>query len=637
MKKIALPKFDFRAQFQPSTIDGEKRTAEMVFTTGAKVLRQSFWDGPYYEELSLEAGAMRMERLNSGAPLLNSHNARDLENQIGVVERAWIEGGEGRAIVRFSRNNEKADKIWRDVQDGIIRNVSVGYAIHRFEQVSGGESEIPTFRATDWEPMELSLVPIPADMSAGVRAGETTFECEFSTRNFSKGDKMTEAELKAKQEKEAAEKREAELKKEAAEAAQKRASEILASVRKAGLSAEFAEELVNSEMTLDAARAKIIDKIAEKTPAIDGKNPSVTISRDAVDTAAKGMTNALLHRFDSTKNQLSDEGREFAGMSLREMAREALEVRGVKTRGLSINKIAELALRSGGGMHSTSDFPQILADVANKTLRAAYEEAPATYQPLVREVENPDFKDINRKQLGDFPKLEKVGELGEIKRGTISEAGEKYKIESYAKIVGISRQTIINDDLDAFTRLPAMAGVAARNLLADTVWDIFLSNPLMGDGVALFHATHANLLTSGGAAIKDGLSAMRASMKKQVGLDGQKLNILPAWLIVGAERETEAENVVSGLVVPNTVNDVNAFARTLQIISEPRLGAVPYFLAARVGQIDIIEVAYLQGERGVYLETKMGFDVDGMELKCRLDFGVKAIDFRGLVKHNGVA
>lgn len=636
MKKIPLPKFDFRAQFTPGTVDAEKRTAELVFTTGAKVLRQSFWDGPYYEELSLEAGAMRMERLNSGAPLLNSHNARDLENQIGVVERAWIEGGEGRAVVRFSRNNEKAEKIWRDVQDGIIRNVSVGYAIHRFEQVEGGDEKIPTFRATDWEPMELSLVPIPADMSAGVRAGETTNECEFLTRNFSKGDQMTEAEIKAKQEKEAAEKREAALKQEAAEAAQKRATEILSSVRKAGLSAEFAEEMVASQLSVDEIRAKIIDKVSEKTPKIDGNNPSVTIQRDAVDTVKRGMENALLHRFDANKNKLSDEGKQFAGMSLRELAREALEARGVKTRGLSPSQLAGMALRSGA-MHSTSDFPEILAAVANKTLRAAYEEAPATYGPIVREVENPDFKDIHRKQLGDFPKLEKVGELGEIKRGTISEAAEKYKIESFAKIVGISRQTIINDDLDAFTRLPAMAGVRARNLLADSVWDIFLSNPVMGDGVALFHATHGNLLTSGGAAIKDGLSAMRTAMKKQAGLDKQLLNILPAYLIVGAERETEAENVVSGLVVPNTVNDVNAFARTLQIISEPRLGAVPYFLAARVGQIDMIEIAYLQGERGVYLETKMGFDVDGMELKCRLDFGVKAIDWRGLVKHNGVA
>lgn len=632
IKKHLLPQLGFRAQFQPATVKEEARTVELTWSKGARVLRQSFWDGPYFEELSLDPGAVRMDRLNSGAPLLNSHNARNLESQIGVVERAWIENGEGRAVVRFSKNNESADKIWRDVQDGIIRNVSVGYVTHKFEQVEGGQDTTPVFRAVDWEPHELSLVPIPADMEAGVRAAGQTFECEFVTRDFPKGDKMTEAELKAKQEKEAAEKAANEKQRAAVEAANKRATEIVSSVRKAGLEPAFAEELLASELSLDDCRAKIIDKVAEKTPKIDGNNPSVTIVRDEIVTMKRGVENALLHRFDSQKHKL-EEGREYAGLSLREMAREVLERTGQKTRGLSVGQVASLALRAG--MHSTSDFAEILANVANKTLRDAYAEAPATYGPLVREVENPDFKTIYRTQLGDFPALEKVGELGEFKRGTVSDTQETYKIETYGKIMGISRQVIINDDLDAFTRLPAMAGVAARNLLADKVWDIFNSNPLMGDGLALFVAGHGNLATSA-ALIVNGLSDMRRRMKQQTGLDGQKLNILPAYLIVPAERETEAENVVSSLVVPSAVADGNTFARTLQIIAEPRLSAAPYYLAARPGQIDMIEIAYLQGERGVMLETKMGFDVDGMELKARMDFAVKAIDWRGLQKNAGV-
>jgi hypothetical protein len=641
-KRFQIPKLDFRAAFKPDSIDAEKRTVELVFSTGARVLRSSFWEGKYYEELSMEGGAVRMERLNKGAPLLDSHNARSLASQMGVVERAWIEAGEGKALVRFSKNNEAADKVWRDVVDGIIRNVSVGYVTHKFEQVEGGDSEIPVFRAVDWEPHELSLVPIPADMSSGVRSQEQeTFECEFiTTRNFSKGDKMTEAELKAKQEreaKEALEKRELEIaaaKKEATELAQKRSVEILSACRKAGIEdAKFAEELVASDVSLDAARAKIIDKVAERAPAINGNNPAITIQRDGVVTMKRGIENALLHRFDGSHKL--EEGKDYVGMSLRELARECLQGMGVNTRGMSVNKIAELAFTRG--MHSTSDFAEILANVANKTLRKAYEEAPATYQPLVREVENADFKQISRTQLGDFPAFEKIAELQEYKAGTTSEAAEKYQIETYGKKIGLSRQTIINDDMDAFTRLPFMAGVAARNLIANTVWNIFLANANMADGNALFSAAHGNLVTTGSAAIKDGLTLMRTLMKKQTGLDGQLLNILPNYLIVGAERETEAENVVSGLVVPNTVNDVNAFARTLQIISEPRLGAVPYYLSARPGMIDMIELAYLQGERGVYLETRQGFDVDGMEMKARLDFAAKAIDWRGLVKNNGVA
>jgi hypothetical protein len=630
-KKVFLPMFDVRAQFQPATVNKEARTAELVWSTGARVLRSSFWDGPYFEELSMDAGAIRMERLNMGAPLLNAHNARDLASQIGVVERAWLENGQGKAIVRFSQNNPAADSIWKDVADGIIRNVSVGYITHKFEQVEGGADTTPVMRAVDWEPMELSLVPIPADMHSGVRAGETEkFECQFITRNF-KGEKtaMTEQQLKELAEKNQREKEAAE--KAASEAATKRAADILSAVRKAGLDQELAEEMIASTSTVDECRSQIIDKIAERTPAIDPRNPSVTIVTSDVDTMKRGMESALLHRFDAKKYPLAENGREFVGMSLRELAKEALEKRGAKIRGLSVSEIATRAF------HSTSDFPEILANVANKSLRDGYEEAPATYAPIVREVEVADFKQISRTQLGDYPELEKVNELGEFKRGTVSEAAEKYQVETYGKVVAVSRQVIVNDDMAAFTRLPMMAGIAARNKISNLVWAIITGNPVMGDGVALFHATHSNLQT-GAAAIKDGLSAMRSAMKKQTGLDGQLLNIMPKFLLVGSERETEAESLVSSLIIPNTVSDSIplAFARSLQVIAEPRLGAVPYYVAASIGQVDVIELAYLQGQRGVFLETRMGFDVDGMELKARLDFGVKAIDHRGLQKNPGV-
>ena len=439
---------------------------------------------------------------------------------------------------------------------------------------------------------------------------------------------MTEQQLKELAEKNLREKEAAE--KAASEAATKRASEIMVAVRKAGLGQELAESMIASDASVDACRAQIIDKLAEKTPAIDSRNPTVTITVDEIDTMKRGMESALLHRFDAKKNKLEGSAREFVGMSLRELAKEALEKRGVKTRGLSVSEIATRAF------HTTSDFPEILANVANKSLRDGYEEAPATYAPIVREVEVSDFKQISRTQLGDYPELEKVGESGEFKRGTISEKAEKYQVETFGKVVAVSRQVIVNDDMAAFTRLPMMAGIAARNKISNFVWAIITGNPLMGDGVALFHATHGNLQT-GAAAIKDGLSAMRSAMKKQTGLDGQLLNIMPRFLIIGTERETEAEALVSSLVIPATAAEGAplGFARTLQVIAEPRLGALPYYLAASIGQVDVIELAYLQGQRGVFLETRMGFDVDGMELKARLDFGVKAIDHRGLQKNPG--
>jgi hypothetical protein len=106
-----------------------------------------------------------------------------------------------------------------------------------------------------------------------------------------------------------------------------------------------------------------------------------------------------------------------------------------------------------GGLMGTSDFPYILANVANKTLRAAYEAAPQTFKPFCRQTTNPDFKTIARTQLGDAPSLDVVAEGGEFKRGSTSDQREQYALATYGKVVAISRQVIINDDLSAFTPL----------------------------------------------------------------------------------------------------------------------------------------------------------------------------------------
>ena len=158
------------------------------------------------------------------------------------------------------------------------------------------------------------------------------------------------------------------------------------------------------------------------------------------------------------------------------MARGWLEAEGVRVRGLSRDEIATRAL------HSTSDFPAILAGVTNKTLRNAYETAPRTYPAIARRTTVADFKLVHRLQLGEAPQLEKVNQSGEFKRGTIGEAQETYRIETFGKVIGITRQVLINDDLDAFTRVPALFGTSAATLESDVVWGIFIANSAMADG-----------------------------------------------------------------------------------------------------------------------------------------------------------
>jgi len=156
-----------RAEFAHNTFDPAKGTVEVTWTTGARGKRNSFWDGPYYEELEVSEKAVDLSRLNNGASLLNAHRAYELADVIGVVERAWISGGEGRALVRFS-DREDVKSIRADVQSGILRHVSVGYSTQRMEKVEELDG-VPVYRATRWTPAEISLVPIAFDDGAVVR------------------------------------------------------------------------------------------------------------------------------------------------------------------------------------------------------------------------------------------------------------------------------------------------------------------------------------------------------------------------------------------------------------------------------------------------------------------------------------
>lgn len=213
----------------------------------------------------------------------------------------------------------------------------------------------------------------------------------------------------------------------------------------------------------------------------------------------------------------------------------------------------------------------------------------------------PDFKTIARTALGDSPTLEKVNEHGEYKYGSVSEAREAYSIASYGKIVALTRQTLINDDLSAFTRLPEMFGRAAADLESDTVWGIITANAALADSIALFHASHGNLPTGAAISVAQ-LGVCRAAMRVQTGLDGRKINVTPRYLLVPAALETIAQQFTSQAYAASASSSINPFAGALQVLAEPRLdtaSTTAWYMAADPAQIDTIEYAYLEGNQGV--------------------------------------
>lgn len=161
-----------RAAFVPGSINVEERTIDVVFGTN-KPVRMYTWEyGAINEELSFDPSHVRMDRLNNGAPVLDNHDAYGsvLDTVIGVVERASTDGTKGHATLRFAKT-DKGEKILGMARDGILQNVSVGYAVHKYSRSKAKEEgKLDNYRAIDWEPHEISMVAVPADFDAKVRS-----------------------------------------------------------------------------------------------------------------------------------------------------------------------------------------------------------------------------------------------------------------------------------------------------------------------------------------------------------------------------------------------------------------------------------------------------------------------------------
>lgn len=683
---VAMSPMIRAAEVRENSFNEEDFTIDVVWAAGAAVRRYSWRDGEYYDEkLVMTPEAVRLNRLNAGAPFLNAHSSWELADVIGAVVpgTAKVERGKGIATVRLSRAPEDAAVV-NKIKDGIIRNISVGYVSHRIEKTTpGDDGGVAEWRITDWEPMEISAVPIPADPDAQVRSAPDakmpTYPCVVvETRNAASAAETQETHM-SKPNDAAEETRGTETEpkpvvtetranpaspavdpaavtRAAAEAAagavraeRERASTIRSLAASVGVR-EFGEEHATKETSVDEFRKLLIDHMAAeqaKQPATRSTiGGSVYVSEVEPEKRGAAIENALLHRADPSVT-LTPEGRDFRGMSLLDLARDTLEARGVRTRGLPKLEIAQRALEMhvrSGGMMSTSDFSVILANVANITLRAAYEAAPQTFRPLVRVTTVADFKPVTRAQLGEAPQLDKVNEHGEFKRGSIADAGETYKVETFGKIVGITRQVIVNDDLEALTRLPRAFGVQAAQLESDLVWAQILGNPVMGDSKTLFHADHGNLGSAAAISV-DSVGAGRLAITTQKGLDGKTvLNLAPAYIVVPQALVTKAEQFRGQIYAAKNVDAVPDSLKQLGIISDARLdagiaragvsgSASNWYMTSTPAQVDIVELAYLEGNQGVYTETRQGFDVDGVEVKVRLDVGAKVIDHRGLWKN----
>ena len=648
-RKAHMPSLAGKAVFRPDSVNREERTVEVVFTTGEAGERYDYWnDTRFVESLEVTDGAVRTGRLEKGLSILDSHNRDGGIGQVmGVTEDFRFEDGKLIGTARFSANRQD---IFDDVADGILRHVSLGYRIHEYA-VSQRPGELESRVAVDWEPLELSLVPVSFETTNGTRSLDEkprTFEVKLTTTR-NEEDEMTDNVTEAVQEVPVAETRSVVDSHSTTDAvrvaadARKSLAPMLEAVRAAGLEDQMAIDAFSAGVALDAFRGQVLTALAETRKAEAVKSfaadPALKAEglKDQGETTVRSIEEALAYRAGA--GEMTDAARELSGYSMFEMARELMSRQGMSTSGMSKQKIADRA------MHSTSDFPLILENVMNKNLLGSYNETPKTFESLGRRANVSDFREKHVYRMGDAPSLKPLNEHGEYEAGTLTESKESYAIDTFARKIAFTRKMLINDDMSAIDRTPRLFGASGARLENDLVWGLILNydflnnksaNHKMADGKALYHADHGNLLTGASSALsKESLAELRKMGRKQKTQDGHFMNVMFDTMVIPEDLEALAEDLMMPQIYAATLAD-QAPRHRLGIIIEPRLSVVSdtaWYAFSKM--FDTFEYAYLSGEAEMYTEVNNSTDIDGLEIKVRKDFGCGLIEYRGMAKAVG--
>ena len=324
---------------------------------------------------------------------------------------------------------------------------------------------------------------------------------------------------------------------------------------------------------------------------------------------------------------------ELAGRQMIEIARMSLDAANQDSTGSGLDIMARAL--------TTSDFPQILAAVANKSLLEGFETAPETWMDWCGDGSVSDFKPNTISQVSGTGDLDEVPEGLAYKYGERSDSKESFSIATYGKILPITRQAIINDDLSALSDTPRAHGESAARKIGDLAYSVLTENPVMGDGLALFHVDHNNILSSaevGVESIANGIQKMRT----QKGIDGKtRLNIRPYFFIAPVALEGSSEIFYRSNDFADAAPDAtrtNPYSGDyFQRVYDSRLdddSETAWYLAGPKGKT--VKLFFLGGRKEPILSQQPGWAIDGIEFKVSIDVAAKAVDYRAINRNVGL-
>lgn len=565
-------------------------TFDVILSTGAGVERQDA-RGTFIEVLEVSGAAFP-----ASIPLLDSHQRDSIDRRLGEVSGIRVAAGQLVGTARLSRHNPAAQRLAAEIGDGARFGISIGYRVDRWAERTNPATKRREKAATAFSLLEASLVAVPADPAATIRSENMPANTPAS---------QTRAEINA---------------------------EIRSIAASTGLDQSWIDGHLDAETAdIDNVRADALARLAQRSQAAGAIRSTITVQRDHNDPleVRAAMADALAHRLAPGSVKLEGRAVDYRAHSILDLVGDLAVARGERINLRDRDGLLERAV----GAHSTSDFPLLLADAANKSLLANYTAAAPTYRQWAARRQFRDFREHSFLRIGDFPEFKEINEHGSTQYGTISENAEKVRAKEFGTGIAIGRRALINDDLSALSDFSSLIALRAASDENRKVYALLATNGQLSDGKALFHADHGNLRTPAAISVESiGLAV--AALRKQTGLDGIVLNLAPRFLIVGADKELEARKIIAAITATKAA-DVNPWAGSLELIVDGEIAGNTWYVAVAPEAAPSIVYGYVAGSEGPQIRTEIDFDTRAVKVAAGLDFAAGTIDFRGLQKNAG--
>ncbi|MDO5391024.1 MAG: hypothetical protein Q4F24_08075 [Eubacteriales bacterium] len=427
------------------------------------------------------------------------------------------------------------------------------------------------------------------------------------------------------------------------EAERQRVKDIMDICRGMGIDMERTQEYITGDMTVDGVRKAIMDgMIRDKAPV--PASPSVIRSEE--DKFRAAATDALLLRGGIELKEPADGAMDLRGMSLRDMVIRSANDYSLLQK--SNSDLYEVAVRQF--MNPSAAFPAIMDNAIEKAYKEGYKSVEATFERWTKRGELKDFKTHDNYYLsGPAGEFLEVPEGGELKHDTMTD--EKLptrKLKTYGRQFTMTRQAFINDDVGFIVKMPAKYAKSQKKTINKQVYDVLFNNSAIYDGKKLFCADHKNILAVGSKPTLQSLTKMMMALQLQKNQFDEAIYIRPAVIVtpIGYGQDfftiLNSENIETE---GNTKakNPLYKYRSNLEIVEEPVLnalakgGKLPWFMVGDKDDVDGVQVDYLNGKSEPNIRRSEVAGQLGVVWDIFSDWGITVMDYRGMVRNDGVA